>query len=42
MEAVGEQAIKTAAKYADGLIMLAKPEKSKEIFDIFDKAATEE
>ncbi len=42
MAAVGEQAIKTAAKYADGLITLAKPEKSKEIFDIFDKAATEE
>ena len=42
MAAVGEKATKTAAKYTDGLITVAKPEKSKEIFEIFDKAATEE
>jgi coenzyme F420-dependent glucose-6-phosphate dehydrogenase len=42
MAAVGEQATKTAAKYTDGLITLTKPDKSKEIFDIFDKAAREE
>jgi coenzyme F420-dependent glucose-6-phosphate dehydrogenase len=42
MAAVGEQATKTAAKYTDGLITVTKPEKSKEIFDIFNKAAIEE
>jgi coenzyme F420-dependent glucose-6-phosphate dehydrogenase len=42
MAAVGEQAIKTAAKYTDGLITLAKPDKSDETFEIFDKAAKEE
>jgi coenzyme F420-dependent glucose-6-phosphate dehydrogenase len=42
MAAVGEQATKTAAKHTDGLITLTKPDKSKEIFDIFDKAALEE
>ena len=42
MAAVGEQATKTAAKYTDGLITVTKPDKSKEIFDIFDKAAVEE
>jgi coenzyme F420-dependent glucose-6-phosphate dehydrogenase len=42
MAAVGEQATKTAAKYTDGLITVTKPDKSKEIFAIFDKAAVEE
>ena len=42
MAAVGEQATKAAAKYTDGLITVAKPDKSKEIFEIFDKAANEE
>jgi coenzyme F420-dependent glucose-6-phosphate dehydrogenase len=42
MAVVGEQATKTAAKYTDGLITVTKPDKSKEIFDIFDKAAVEE
>src|SRR5919202_1950954 len=42
MAAVGEQATKTAAKYTDGLITVTKPDKSKEIFDIFDKAASKE
>ena len=42
MAAVGEQAIKTAAKHTDGLIALAKPDKSNETFDIFDKAAVKE
>jgi hypothetical protein len=37
MAAVGEQAIKTAAKYTDGLITLAKPDKSTETFEMFDK-----
>jgi coenzyme F420-dependent glucose-6-phosphate dehydrogenase len=42
MAASGEEAIQTAAKYADGLITAIKPDKSKEIFDIFSKAAIEE
>jgi coenzyme F420-dependent glucose-6-phosphate dehydrogenase len=42
MAASGEEAIQTAAKYADGLITTIKPDKSKEIFDIFSKAAIEE
>ena len=42
MAAVGEQAAKAAAKYTDGLITVTKPDKSKEIFAIFDKAANEE
>jgi coenzyme F420-dependent glucose-6-phosphate dehydrogenase len=42
MAAVGGEATKTAARYTDGLITVAKPDKSKEIFDIFDKAAIEE
>ena len=42
MAAGGEQAIKTAAKYTDGLITLAKPDKSNETFEIFDKAAVKE
>jgi coenzyme F420-dependent glucose-6-phosphate dehydrogenase len=42
MAAVGEEATKTAAKYTDGLITVSKPDKSKEIFDIFEKAAVEE
>jgi coenzyme F420-dependent glucose-6-phosphate dehydrogenase len=42
MAAVGEQATKTAAKHTDGLITLTKPDQSKEIFDIFDRAAVKE
>ena len=42
MAAVGEQATKAAAKHTDGLITVTKPNKSKEIFEIFDKAANEE
>ena len=42
MAAGGEQAIKTAAKYTDGLITLAKPDKSNETFEKFDKAAVKE
>jgi coenzyme F420-dependent glucose-6-phosphate dehydrogenase len=42
MAAVGEQAIKTAAKYTDGLITLAKPDKANETFEVFDKAAVKE
>jgi len=41
MAASGEEAIQTAAKYTDGLITTPKPDKSKEMFDIFDKAAIE-
>jgi hypothetical protein len=40
MAAVGEQASnQTAATYTDGLITLTKPDKSKAVFGIFDKAA---
>lgn len=39
MAASGTEAIHTAAKHADGLITITKPDKSKEIFDEFDKAA---
>jgi coenzyme F420-dependent glucose-6-phosphate dehydrogenase len=42
MAAGGEQAIKTAAKYTDGLITLAKPDKATETFEMFDKAAVNE
>jgi coenzyme F420-dependent glucose-6-phosphate dehydrogenase len=42
MAAVGEKATKAAAKHTDGLITVTKPNKSKEIFEIFDKAANEE
>jgi coenzyme F420-dependent glucose-6-phosphate dehydrogenase len=41
MAASGEEATLTAAKFTDGLITIEKPDKSKEIFDIFDKAAIE-
>ena len=41
MAASGEQATQTAANYTDGLITTVKPDKSKEIFDLFDKAAVE-
>lgn len=37
MAASGTQAIHAAAKYTDGLITITKPDKSKEIFDEFDK-----
>lgn len=39
MAASGTEAVHTAAKYTDGLITIEKPEKSKEIFDEFNKAA---
>jgi coenzyme F420-dependent glucose-6-phosphate dehydrogenase len=39
MAASGTEAIHTAAKYTDGLITITKPDKTKEIFDEFDKAA---
>ena len=42
MAASGEEATQAAAKYSDGLITTVKPDKSKEIFDIFDEAAIEE
>jgi coenzyme F420-dependent glucose-6-phosphate dehydrogenase len=42
MAAIGEEAIETAAKYTDGLITLAKPDKANETFEIFDKAALKE
>ncbi len=42
MAASGLKAIQTAAKYTDGLISISKPDKAKEMFTIFDKAALEE
>ena len=42
MAAIGEEAIETAAKYTDGLITLAKPDKANETFELFDKAALKE
>jgi coenzyme F420-dependent glucose-6-phosphate dehydrogenase len=39
MAAVGEEATKIAATFTDGLITVAKPNKSDEIFQIFDKQA---
>ncbi len=42
LAASGPKAIQTAAKYTDGLITISKPDKAKEMFDIFDKAALEE
>jgi coenzyme F420-dependent glucose-6-phosphate dehydrogenase len=42
MAASGPDAIQTAAKYTDGLITVSKPDKSKEMFEAFDKAALEE
>jgi coenzyme F420-dependent glucose-6-phosphate dehydrogenase len=42
MAASGKEAIQTAAKYTVGLITTSKPSKSKETFDIFNKAANEE
>jgi coenzyme F420-dependent glucose-6-phosphate dehydrogenase len=41
MAASGPQAIKSAAKYTDGLITTSKPDGAKEVFDVFDKAALE-
>ena len=42
MGASGEEATRIAGQYTDGLITVQKPDKSKEIFDIFDKSATEQ
>lgn len=42
MAASGPEATQIAARYTDGLITISKPDKVKEIFDIFDKAAVEE
>lgn len=41
MAASGPQAIKSAARYTDGLITTSKPDGAKEVFDVFDKAALE-
>ena len=41
MAGSGSQAIKSAAKYTDGLITTTKPDGVKEIFDMFDNAALE-
>ena len=42
MAASGEEATRIAGQYTDGLITVQKPDKSKEIFDIFDKSASEQ
>jgi coenzyme F420-dependent glucose-6-phosphate dehydrogenase len=42
MAASGPDATQTAAKYTDGMITISKPDKSRETFDTFDKAALEE
>jgi coenzyme F420-dependent glucose-6-phosphate dehydrogenase len=42
MAASGPEAIQVAAKYTDGLISTSTPDKAKETFDIFDKAAIQE
>lgn len=39
MAAVGTEAIKTAAKYCDGLITVTKADESREILDTFNKSA---
>jgi len=41
LAASGPETIKTAARYTDGLITISKPDKVKEMFDIFDKTALE-
>ncbi|HJU79459.1 MAG TPA: LLM class flavin-dependent oxidoreductase [Nitrososphaeraceae archaeon] len=41
MAASGSQAIKSAARYTDGLITTSKPDGAKEVFDVFNKAALE-
>src|SRR6476660_6787546 len=41
LAASGPETIKTAAKYTDGLITISKPNKAKEMFDLFDKTALE-
>ncbi len=42
LAASGPDATRTAARYTDGVITISKPEKVKEMFDIFDKTALEE
>jgi coenzyme F420-dependent glucose-6-phosphate dehydrogenase len=42
MAASGEEAIRIAGQYTDGLITVQKPDKSKETFGIFDKSASEQ
>lgn len=42
MAAFGPEAIKTAAKYTDGLITITKPDNADEILDSFNTAALEE
>jgi coenzyme F420-dependent glucose-6-phosphate dehydrogenase len=37
--ASGSKAIQTDAKYADGLISISKPDKTKGIFELFDKSS---
>ena len=41
LAASGPETIKTAARYTDGLITISKPNKVKEMFDLFDKTALE-
>ena len=41
MAGSGQQAIKAAAKYTDGLITTTKTDGAKEVFDMFDNAALE-
>src|SRR3954452_4060893 len=41
LAASGPETIKTAARYTDGLITISKPNKVKEMFDLFDKTAIE-
>jgi hypothetical protein len=41
MAASGSKAIQTAAKYTDRLISISKPDKVKEIFELFDKPSLE-
>lgn len=41
MAAVGDEAVKTAAKYSDGIVTVVKPNKAAEIFKMFDKEVKE-
>jgi len=40
LAAVGEEAVKAAAEYTDGLLTVSKPGNCEELFEIFDKHAT--
>jgi coenzyme F420-dependent glucose-6-phosphate dehydrogenase len=41
MAASGLKAIKSAARYTDGLITTSKPDNAREVFEVFDKTALE-